>query len=51
MKTVAVEFSRLKQLIFEVYGRGNVNTKEAAEILEMDIAEFAIEFDKWDGVE
>lgn len=49
MNTVTVPREKLKKLIFEVYGRGNVNTVEAADILEMDVADFAIEFDKWNG--
>lgn len=47
--TSEVRSERLKKLIFEVYSRGNVTTTEAAEILEMEFADFVIEFNIWNG--
>ena len=48
--TSEVRASRLKQLIFEVYDRGNVSTSEASEILEMDLQDFVDEFNDWQDI-
>ena len=43
--------TRLKQLIFEVYDRGNVSTEEGAEILEMALADFVEDFNSWSNAD
>jgi predicted HTH domain antitoxin len=50
MKTVEKR-NKLKNLIFKVYGRGNVTTDEASEILEMEVGDFVTEFEDWQGPE